>query len=151
MIWNFYWTIWVAGFAGILAIIGILQTMRVMEGEQVVPQRVWKWIVLLSAIWPLFAVLFIIVGLLALVLPPPKYMPKQVRQPFMEKKKFAFTVKVQGEDWDCYHFWSSDGKIGTLGFTKRGIQFVIGLMCAGHLSQEEATKKLEENHEKEAN
>ena len=143
--------IWVCGFAGILAIIGIMQMVKMIEDGEVAPRHVWKWFVLLSAVWPIFAALFVVLALLSLVIPQPKIMPAKVRPPLMEKKQFAFTVKVNDEAWDCYHFWSTDKKLGTLGFTKREGKFVIGLMCAGHLTETEAAKRLEEGEKKEAN
>jgi hypothetical protein len=69
----------------------------------------------------------------------------QDRQPFLTKKTFAFTVHIRNEAWDCYHFEDSDGQRGTLGFTKRGAKFVIGLMCKGHLTEREAKRRIETN------
>lgn len=150
MAWPLLSMIWVCGFAGILAIIGILQMVKMIDGEGVAPQRVWKWFVILSAAWPLFAFVLTLVGLLTLFFPDLTNMPQRTpKQPVMKTKKFAFTVKARDEKWDCYHFESSDGKPGTLGFTKRGAQWVIGLMCAGHLTEEAAKKKLEEADDKE--
>ena len=156
MTWPIFAMIWVSGFAGILAIIALIQMVKKFEDGEIAPPRAWKWMVLLSAVWPIFAALFILVGLLTMVVPSlnPRRMPRTKHNPlqtFMAEKKFAFTVEVQGESWDCYHFHSSDGKLGTLGFTKRGEKFVIGLMCAGHLTQVQATHRLEEAHKKDAN
>jgi MFS family permease len=148
---SLYAVIYVAGFAGILAIIGILQVMHMIEDGEVAPRRTWKWFVICAAAWPILAGLFILIGLLALVIPSPKFMPHQVNRPFMKRRKFAFTVKIDGEDWDCYHFWANDGKLGTLGFTKRAGKFVIGLMSAGHLNEDDARKRLQESRNKEAN
>ncbi len=78
-------------------------------------------------------------------------MPTLKPKPYMTSKKFVFTLEVRNETWDCYHFRSSDGKAGTLGFTRRGVKFVLGLMCAGHLTEEQAKQKLEEGNRQEAN
>jgi hypothetical protein len=70
--------------------------------------------------------------------------------PGVKKEDYAFTVEARGETWDCYHFKKED-KQGTLGFTKRGENFVIGLFTAGHLTREQAIKELERIPEKDEN
>jgi hypothetical protein len=70
--------------------------------------------------------------------------------PGVKKEDYAFTVKARGETWDCYHF-KKDGKDGTLGFTKRGESFVIGMFTAGHLTRKQAIKALEAAVKKDEN
>lgn len=147
MAWQVYAMIYVSGFAGLLAIFAFVQfAMHIHEGK-VAPMEAVPIVIGIAATWPLLVLLFIIASLTVNL----KSMPKQVSKPFMTDKRFAFTVTIRGETWDCYHFKSSDGKIGTVGFTKRGRKFVIGLMCTGHLTEAEALHKLEESDRAEVN
>ncbi len=68
----------------------------------------------------------------------------------IRKEDYVFTVEVEGESWDCYHFHKDD-KPGTLGFTMRDGRFVIGMFCGGHLSEEESRAQLEKSHKRETN
>jgi hypothetical protein len=143
--------IWICGVAGILAIIAILQMDKMLEDGEVAPRPIWKWFAIGAVCWPLFVLFFVLASFLVLVLPEPKAVPQRAMLPTMKSKTFAFTVKIGEESWDCYHFESSDGKTGTLGFTRRGVNWIIGLMCAGHLTAEEAEKKLIESNRNEVN
>lgn len=149
------YTLWVAGFAASLSVIALFQTWKLADEGTVVPRSVWKWFVIGSALWPLF------VGgaLFSALIPRETWMKwleklevkKTPAKLYMKSKKFAFVVRVRGEEWAVYHFEASDGKLGTLGFTKRADKFCIGLFCANHLSEEEAAAKLEESYAKESN
>lgn len=65
------------------------------------------------------------------------------------EKDYAFTVQVAGEQWDCYYF-HYNAVPGTLGFTRRGDAWFIGLFTRGHLKEEEACKQLDEARLKES-
>ena len=65
--------------------------------------------------------------------------------PSIEEKDYAYTVEIQNEKWDVYYF-VKDGKKGTLAFTKRDGNFVIGLMQQGNLSEDQTVTKLKLNY-----
>ena len=50
---SFWLIVYLAGFAGMLCILGILQIMKVEEGDDVAPPRVWPWFIATAAAWPL--------------------------------------------------------------------------------------------------
>jgi hypothetical protein len=134
--------LYVGGFAATLAIVAVVEMVKVLQGGEVAPPHTWKWIVFLAAGWPF------LVGhaLLAWVTRP----FIKLRAMPIHKKDYAFTITAHGEIWDCYHF-TKEGKPGTMAFTKRQGKFIIGLMQAGRLTQEQTREALEKNCKQEDN
>jgi hypothetical protein len=62
--------------------------------------------------------------------------------PGIKREDFAFTVTDPlDQEWDAYYF-VKDGKDGTLAFRKDGTRWVIGVLCAGRLTEQQVLEKL---------
>ncbi len=133
---------YVGGFAAVLAIVAILQMVKVREDGEVVPQRTWKWVVFFAAAWPIVAGLTVLAWALTPFI--------KTKAMGVHKEDYAFTIEVHGETWDCYHFMK-EGKRGTMAFTQRDGKFVIGLMQESHLTKDQAREALEKNCKMEDN